>query len=358
MNRSFGLDLARAAAIGLVLISHFVKKLEFLGVFGVELFFALSGFLIGGVLHRALSNSPRWCFEDVRIFWLRRWYRTVPNYVLFLLVALVFHAHFGGLPSPGLLASHLVFAQNLFSGDNSFFGVSWSLAVEEWFYLTFPLTILVFTVVGLKRRSAFLATTILFVVVPPLLRELAFLTEPGAKVRLMTLPRLDAIFYGVGVAFLIASKPWGRRARRSGMVAGSLVMTSLLILLVQNFGSTTAWRTKLILAPAAFAVMLPWLQGLAAPTSAWLRGSVTNLSLWSYSIYLSHIPVLFVVYELFGDARRDVTAINLLSKAVGLVACLAISRLIYIHFEHRITQMRPQERRGRSVGGIVSATVA
>lgn len=360
MNRSFGLDIARVAAIALVLISHFVKKLEFFGVIGVELFFALSGFLIGGVLYRSLLNSPHWSFEEVRVFWLRRWYRTVPNYVLFLLIALVFHAYFGGLPTAEHLASQLVFAQNFLSGDNSFYGVSWSLAVEEWFYLTFPVVLLAFTAAGVKRRSAFFATTLLFVLVPPVLREVAFLSEPGFKVRLMTLPRLDAIFYGVAVAFLMARKPWGDRARTSGMVVGSLIVLGLVVQFFESTGDVSphtiaAWRLRLVLAPAAFAMMLPWLQSLAQP-AAWLHKPVTSLSLWSYSIYLSHIPVLFTVYELFGNSRQN-TVINIFSKVVGLVACVMISRLIYIHFEHRITELRPAEGRTKPVQNGFQATV-
>ena len=359
MNRSFGLDLARVAAITLVILSHFVHALEFVGIFGVELFFALSGYLIGGVLYRSLLSSTRWSFEDVRVFWLRRWYRTVPNYLLFLVVAVAYHAHFGGLPTPTHFLSFLVFAQNLLSGSNAFYGVSWSLAAEEWFYLTFPVVILAFTLTGMKRRAAFVATTLLFVLAPPVLRELAFRIEPGALVRKMSLMRLDAIFYGVGVAFLVARKPWGASTRVSGMVLGSLIVLGLLVqfgLHPARLGSTSEYRILLVLAPAGFALMLPWLQCLAVPMGwlSFVRSPVTNLSLWSYSIYLSHIPVLFTVYALFGDAR-DSTAVNLLSKVVGLAACLTLSRFVFVHFEKRITDMRPSERRARLPAGIKSA---
>ncbi len=51
-TRNFGLDLARALAISLVVFSHLSKSVEVFGLYGVELFFALSGFLIGGILYR------------------------------------------------------------------------------------------------------------------------------------------------------------------------------------------------------------------------------------------------------------------------------------------------------------------
>ena len=357
MTRSFGLDMARVVAIALVLLSHFAHHFEFVGVFGVELFFALSGYLIGGVLYRSLLATPRWSFEDVRIFWMRRWYRTVPNYLLFLVVALFFHAYFGGLPTARHLAAHLLFMQNMMSGDNAFYGVSWSLAVEEWFYLTFPLVILAFTAAGLHKRAAFVATTVVFIVVPPALREFVLMHSPAESVRLMTLPRLDAIFYGVGAAFLMGRRPMGGHARLACMLVGLLAALTLFALHALDMDGVGVYRATFLLAPASFALMLPWLQRLAAPTGrlVFLRAPIKNLSLWSYSIYLSHIPVLFTVYELFGRFRES-TAVNALSKVVGLVACLALSRFVFVHFEKRITDMRPSERCLRLPAGSRSAT--
>lgn len=358
MNRSFGLDLARVAAVALVLVSHFAKKLEFVGVFGVEMFFALSGYLIGGILYRSLLTTPRWSFEDVRIFWLRRWYRTVPNYLLFLVVALPFHAHFGNLPTLHHFAAHLLFLQNMMSGQNSFYGVSWSLAVEEWFYLSFPLMLLASTAAGLRKRSAFLMTTVVFMLVPPLLREWVLLHAPADEVRRMTLPRLDAIFYGVAAAFLVARRPWSGRLRLARMLAGAALALTLFVLYALDLAGTGVYRATFVLAPASFALMLPWMQRLAAPTG-WLRAvrtPVTRLSQWSYSIYLSHIPVLFAVYALFGSSR-DHPTVNVLSKVVGLATCLVLSRFIFVHFEKRMTDMRPTEAH-RPLPALVARTEA
>lgn len=345
MTRSFGLDMARVTAIALVLLSHFAQDFEFVGVFGVELFFALSGYLIGSVLYRSLLTTPRWSFEDVRVFWMRRWYRTVPNYLLFLVVALFFHAYFGGLPTARHLAAHLFFVQNMMSGDNAFYGVSWSLAVEEWFYLTFPLVILAFTAAGLHKRAAFVATTVVFIVAPSALREFMLMHSPAESVRMMTLPRLDAIFYGVGAAFLMGRRPLGGGTRLACMLVGLSLTLTLFALYALDMDGVGVYRATFLLAPASFALMLPWLQRLAMPTGrlVFMRNPIKNLSLWSYSIYLSHIPVLFTVYELFGRTRES-TAVNALSKVIGLVACLGLSRFVFVHFEQRITNMRPSER--------------
>lgn len=92
-DRKIGLDFLRCLAIAMVLLSH-VGSLAaalwpgilfrgFLGFLGVEIFFVLSGFLIGGILFRQdayLAGS-----RGLIAFYLRRWFRTLPNYYLFWL---------------------------------------------------------------------------------------------------------------------------------------------------------------------------------------------------------------------------------------------------------------------------------
>ena len=96
-TRNFGLDLFRALAIILVVLSHgkfllngtalenfpFFKMLD-----GVDLFFVLSGFLIGGIILRTMSEG--WNWRGVAHFWKRRWLRTLPNYYFILLLNFVF----------------------------------------------------------------------------------------------------------------------------------------------------------------------------------------------------------------------------------------------------------------------------
>ena len=89
-TRSFGLDLLRTLAIGFVLLAHFAKVFDSIGFWGVELFFALSGFLIGKIIWENYNSSNSYNMNLVANFWKRRWWRTIPNYYLFLLVMIVF----------------------------------------------------------------------------------------------------------------------------------------------------------------------------------------------------------------------------------------------------------------------------
>ena len=149
-RRLFGLDLVRAIAILLVLQVHIgfyglrfygltlPPLMGLLGDLGVELFFVLSGFLIGALLLEISERSPT--LQGWLRFMLRRWMRTVPLYVLWTLSLLILYSH-----RPFPLLAYLTFTQNFAwpMPQNSPFPVSWSLTVEEWFYLLFSATLIV-----------------------------------------------------------------------------------------------------------------------------------------------------------------------------------------------------------------------
>jgi peptidoglycan/LPS O-acetylase OafA/YrhL len=209
--RHLGLDLVRAIAIILVVISHArtcfpaiwplsLGVTDYLGTVGVELFFSLSGFLIGGLLLDIDTGRAAWLGR----FWARRWLRTLPAYFFYLAIVAWFA---GYLDWPSVF-----FVQRFFAGSQDFYGVSWSLAMEEWFYLLFPLlllpvarllrmpataarvvcgTALLVIVVCVSARAGFLH----YQVMSPWLGELSFSTHP--------IVRLDCCAYGMLLAGLV-----------------------------------------------------------------------------------------------------------------------------------------------------------
>lgn len=96
-HRVFGLDVVRAVAILLILCSHStillfpnseatgLRFIQFFGTIGVDIFFVLSGFLIGTILIKHIESNQTQSKHFVQ-FWVRRWLRTLPNYYLILLV--------------------------------------------------------------------------------------------------------------------------------------------------------------------------------------------------------------------------------------------------------------------------------
>ena len=176
-HRNIGLDVLRSCAILLVLLSHFGGGVTYLigwafplwiylpGFFGVELFFVLSGFLIGSLLLDICDRNVN--FRAWIIFLVRRWMRTVPAYLVF--VAVCWELLSPQLSS-GVLLSYITFTQNLFwpMPPGSFFAVSWSLTIEEWFYLLFS-SVLFICVVSLPRGGFWIAV-FLFLALPLILR--------------------------------------------------------------------------------------------------------------------------------------------------------------------------------------------
>ncbi|MCB1235082.1 MAG: acyltransferase [Verrucomicrobiae bacterium] len=347
MNRVFGLDAARTLAIAMVVLSHAHQRSHDIGVFGVELFFALSGFLIGAILFRNLPDREPWTLSAVANFWSRRWWRTLPNYFLFLVVSIGFHQLFGSLPPFGEIAPYFAFCQNLTDSGGDFFGVSWSLCVEEWFYLLFPLALLAVHRLTRSRLLTFAIVGVVFLGVSPAIRQWVFTRETAADAaRFVTLARMDAIAYGVAAAVFVQMARPSPRLRIGLALAGSGLLALVLFrhALPDSARQTAFTQLLLTATPAAFALMMPLLgswEKLPAALESF-RLPVTRISQWSYSIYLAHYPILMTTYAAFGDTR-ELPGVNLLSKLTGLSIAIFVARSVYRNFEVRLTSLRPSE---------------
>ena len=206
------LDGVRGLAVLMVLIWHYVNcqgaaqlglPIAYLaratGLFwsGVDLFFVLSGFLIGGIV---IENAAEGGFY--RAFYVRRVARILPVYVLLLSLYFVCRStldqqSFGWLFDNSIPdISYLTFTQNIFMGlsgtfGGNFLGITWSLAIEEQFYFVVPLLIML---VGPAR---FLPVAFALMFLAPFLR----LTVPGFS-SVVNMPfRMDALLVGVALVF-------------------------------------------------------------------------------------------------------------------------------------------------------------
>ena len=140
----YGLDAFRAIAILIVVRGHggLVSGDLFSGfpsiplIDGVELFFVLSGFLIGSILIKTLESEKKLNLSSLVNFWKRRWFRTLPNYylILFINFLLVKYEYING-DIQRFTYKFLFFLQNFSEGFVDFFWESWSLSIEEWFYI-------------------------------------------------------------------------------------------------------------------------------------------------------------------------------------------------------------------------------
>jgi len=300
-----GLDLVRAVAILLVLVCHCAnvfcnfwnkKPPDFValsGVFGVELFFVLSGFLIGGLLASSATACPGW--RGWWVFMLRRWMRTLPLYFTAIAIMAVVWP-----PADGRLAWHLLhyasLTQNLawkMPADN-WFGVSWSLTIEEWFYLLFSLPLLLAARWD-KGRKSLPALVMVFIVVPNLVRfaappELDF----GQVLYRAVAFRLDAIAYGVGASLIVTRYP-GLLRRGGVWLATGLMIVAFVWVQIDGLGvALPSWFYRFLFLPLlafGFCCCLP--AALRLPQrSRWSAPCVFWLSTRSYGLYIVHLTVL------------------------------------------------------------------
>ncbi|MEY2586002.1 MAG: hypothetical protein QOD80_2028 [Verrucomicrobiota bacterium] len=369
MNRSpesgrvFGLDLLRAAAIMMVvcahgfvvLYPHFGEPLGFFGhggFYGVELFFVLSGFLIGQILIRAAGDLGR--AGAVASFYVRRWFRTLPLFFLFLIVNVVFErlfrAHAVGV-GEGL--SHGFFLRNLTGFHMTFFPESWSLAIEEWFYLLFPAALWLGLKLTKRFDAVFLSAAFSFLAFSTIARLLTA-PDPAAtwsdELRMVVIYRFDALMIGMLGAWLSLrfQKTWLRLAPVCAF-GGVVLLVAMYATLwkLENghlqFGDDSFFaRTfRFSLVSLGFALLLPW-------ASAWrLAGenpgstAVRKIALWSYGLYLVHLPVFLLVTRagLGADAPMP------LAKALGsfvlqIGGAILLSALLYRFFEAPCTRLR------------------
>lgn len=316
-SRDPNLDLLRASAIAAVMFFHVaqfwpvanpvVNKLAQLGQFGVELFFVLSGWLIGGLYWRERQETGD---VDLRRFWYRRWLRTLPPY--FVGLALTYAAVWAGRRQP-FDFGYLVFVQNYYPRI-PFFVVSWSLCVEEQFYLLLPLLLLLFI-----RLRALPLLLLIAVAMPVILRfvEAARVSGwPTGSSR--THLRCDALALGVFCSYLRAFRPlaWAR----CQAVARFFVWPAL-----AGFVSVAFWPRGWWFGPGLTLVTLTMTLALAAvagrrPLPVARTRAVYCLAIWSYSIYLTHNLVLLSGSRIKDRLPGIPFPVHAFAWAVGMIA--------------------------------------
>jgi peptidoglycan/LPS O-acetylase OafA/YrhL len=198
----------------------------------VDLFFVLSGFLIGGILLDSRASTNYYT-----AFYKRRFFRIVPIYVVTLLPAAVLISlrlesaggRSGWVTSAGApWYVYLTFTQNFWMAHAGSFGcnrlaMTWSLAVEEQFYLTVALYIR-----ALSRRW-FACALVIGICGAPVLRILAlqFRSENWVGTYTMILCRADALLLGVLAAVLLRNDGWREQIRSAGLAFYLLIPTFL-----------------------------------------------------------------------------------------------------------------------------------
>ncbi|WP_345212662.1 acyltransferase [Mucilaginibacter gynuensis] len=377
-GRVFGLDLMRFIAISLVLISHGRvlispilkdKQSNFTigGFLGVELFFVLSGFLIGGILIKICEKDGGLNVNSLKDFWKRRWFRTLPNYYLIIivttLVALLKGKHLFTSPSYYL---YFIFCQNFaYKPSIDFFFESWSLAVEEWFYLTLPIVFIVtfFCIdrfnfrVKTSNKSLISILVLLFLGFIFRLVGAYFTDLSWFIMRCIVLFRLDSIVWGVLFAWVNFYRPVFFKKYSIHFAIAAFI---LLVHCVHHYwyqyntpGHLTDFYSRSLyftIINVAFAALLPLVSSWNSTKYTSISSLITKVSICSYSIYLTHITfsLNFVLalrksnFPIIKDFDTNAFS-SIVSFIIYVIISVSISILLFKYFERPMTDLRDKK---------------
>jgi peptidoglycan/LPS O-acetylase OafA/YrhL len=374
-ERNWGLDLMRSIAILMVLIHHwvaynlsnfhltksFVHYFSLLGYYGVEIFFVLSGFLIGNILIKVYLNTA-FNFAQILNFWMRRWFRTLPLYYFILILHILIVVVKGSDLS--FIWRYFLFLQNFLAyntTNNDFFGESWSLALEEWFYLSFPLFIVFFDLLLKKaysKQKIVLFTIIAYIAIPTIVRiVLAYGQDPSWNnvLRKAIICREDSIAYGVLGAYLYQFKAsffhkpklWLNLLGLMMLVAGAAIF---IVEIANDYyykvGDVSFFSKTFLFSLVSIGtlLLLPFFYHVKCRYKIFSL-PITFISKISYSLYLVH---LFVEHAAQKILRGNDLQMILLRLLFFIVISTLLSSITYKFIEEKFLLVRDRFWREKS----------
>lgn len=293
-KRDIGLDFLRCMAILSVLLLHsteishhmppFIKYLFSFGWIGVDIFFVLSGFLIG-----SQSLRPIRVYENkksIYIFWCKRWFRTIPLYLFVLFFYIFLKPLITGTQFKPLILPFFLFLQNYFPLSD--FVQSWSICIEEQFYLILPiLTFFLFRKFSKKPLFWILIYFLGFIIRSINIAKLnnsASPVEIDFYIRFPLYTHFDGLVMGV---FLASTKEyWSRWASINKVTSGVLAIFALLTICYSFGPQLTAHNVNayFTLLPIIFSLLLVAFKDLVF--DPFLGSLVRWIALLSYGAYL------------------------------------------------------------------------
>lgn len=316
------------------------------GFLGVELFFVLSGFLIGGIVWRGFKSEAQ-SLVWVKGFLARRWLRTLPNYFLFLGVNAILIAAAVLPGSPSDLWPFVFFVQNLAWPHPPVFAEAWSLAVEEVFYLAFPILLLLLAAGGGRKERVFVGVIALMLAFPLAARILAVaLAAPewDAGVRKIVVFRLDSLMLGVLAGWLNGEYRLGEKLGQWRSILAALIILGGVLFFF--FGREASLNqdafARIGLFPlASLGFVFVLFSGLRYHQVRHAISRPIHLcARWSYALYLAHMPVFYIIVSKMGFARAHDMGGASLRFALFMVCSLAIAASVEKWFERPILQWR------------------
>ena len=346
-GRVRGLDGLRTLAVTLVLVYHVEPEFVPGGSIGVDVFFTISGFVITRLM---LAEFARTGTVGLRGFYRRRWRRLVPALLALCAVCVVLalttslRGFDNSLVAAGLAAAFVVnivraVQPGTYSDLTGPLGHTWSLGVEEQFYLVWP-PVLVVLLRRFRARTVLIATAVLCAL-PVVWRIVLWAPDAAHRIYNSTDTRADQLLAGALVAVVLARLPEGDpRLERLRRWAGRLAWPALGVLALAAWQvpitGRTGWWTP-VWYTVGFLVVAVVSAVLVAGLELRPRGTLSRfLSLaplsWtgrnlSYGMYLWHYPISRLLGVLGVDTwQQQLPATAALTFLVALVSYYAVER--------------------------------
>jgi peptidoglycan/LPS O-acetylase OafA/YrhL len=362
-QRLIELDGLRGFALTMILVFHtvsqegeypagsflaYLQRSVAMGWTALDLFFVLSGFLIGGILMDA-RQSPSY----FKTFYIRRFFRIVPVYYAWVLLYFLLIGFAGSeiakLSNSGMrpplnltFLSFFLFLQNsspliLYGLAAAWFGHLWSLAVEEQFYLVAPLVVRLTS----PRSLRWVLATI--VLAAPLIRVYLryILHYTTTAVTTSTLCRMDALAIGMLAATLIRSEDavaWLQNRLRVLRAAFAGLSAGVLLLFLYAWGSTNAGMQTVGFTCMALFYVAALLLAVLNRTG-WLAAFLRNpllieLGSVSYCVYLIHVVVNVSFHAVILHHPPRISSLSGVAVTLlALVVTYSVAKLSWIYFE-------------------------
>lgn len=341
-SRNLGLDILRAIAVILVMGRHFhdvdSKAISSIEVFwnrggwiGVDIFFVLSGFLVSGILFKEYIKTKK---VNIKRFLIRRGLRIYPEFWIMIIASCVSF----NLANFNVKIDHIIheflFIQNYFRG---IWNHTWSLAIEEHFYILLAIIIYFLTKKGSRFRLNITPKIFIFVALLCLSSRtfLMLTTEPRhffyGVYYFRTHNRIDSLFFGVFLSYLFYFK--NLSSRISSIKTAHFLFLGVLLLLPPFFYELEENIYFCVFGFTFFyigagSLLLAFMRFDTSSNS--LAKTLGKIGAASYSIYLWHMLVDNYMYGLIHDRATYLIVFPIFSIFFGLLTSKLIERPILI----------------------------
>lgn len=311
-ERNLGLDIMRTICVLAIVFFHtnnflgkftsIYKTLFPIGYLLQELFFGLSGFLVGRQILKHI-NQPKSNLNLIT-FYKNRWLRTVPLYFMFIIINFILlkTIYIYSLPHFNNLLfnvfNYFLFTQNLFTQHPYFFPEIWPLPIEEWSFLVLPIPIFIYNYITKKNMTLNQLLFLIFieiVLISCLRINYILSTNPELDwgLRKIVVYRLDSLLYGFALTILIDKfQRFFVKYRLWLMLIG--FTSSIIFYYGQNYMNSYFFKTTVFnVLPFFMCLIIPYFYFTSFDYfNKKLKAMITHISLSSYSVLLTHLYFL------------------------------------------------------------------